>query len=346
MAILDVTVMGAGIFGLSVAWACQKRGATVRVVDPFRPGAGASGGTVGALAPHTPENWNSKKQFQFESLMMAEHFWPEIDAVSGLSSGYGRAGRLQPLADDAAVALARTREVSARDLWQGRAEWRVVAGGGDRWAPDTPTGYLVHDTLTARLHPRAAIESLAAALKVKGVEFRHDSAPHEGRVVWATGYQGLIDLSRELSVLVGTGVKGQSALLALDARDVPQIFADGIHIVPHADGTVGVGSTTERAFDRADTTDAQLDAVIARAEAVMPVLRHAKVIERWAGVRPRAKSRAPILGEWPGRPGHYIANGGFKIGFGMAPKVADVMADLVLEGLNRVPDGFRVGDNL
>ena len=31
---VDVTVRGAGIFGLSVAWACALRGASVRVVDP------------------------------------------------------------------------------------------------------------------------------------------------------------------------------------------------------------------------------------------------------------------------------------------------------------------------
>jgi len=49
-----------------------------------------------------------------------------------------------------------------------------------------------------------------------------------------------------------------------------------------------------------------------------------------------------MLGPWPSRDGHYIANGGFKIGFGMAPKVAEVMADLVLEGVDRIPDGFRV----
>ena len=46
----DVTVRGAGVFGLSVAWACARRGAKVRVIDPFGPAAGASGGIVGALA--------------------------------------------------------------------------------------------------------------------------------------------------------------------------------------------------------------------------------------------------------------------------------------------------------
>ena len=73
----------------------------------------------------------------------------------------------------------------------------------------------------------------------------------------------------------------------------------------------------------------------------MPALRDAKVLARWAGVRPRASSRAPLLGAWPGRPGHFLANGGFKIGFGMAPKIAEVMADLVLDGQDTIPVAFR-----
>jgi glycine/D-amino acid oxidase-like deaminating enzyme len=48
------------------------------------------------------------------------------------------------------------------------------------------------------------------------------------------------------------------------------------------------------------------------------------------------------MGKWPGRPEHYVMNGGFKIGFGMAPKMAEVMADLVLEGREAIPDGFRL----
>jgi len=75
MASIDVTVFGAGAFGLSVAWCCARRGARVRVVDPGGVGAGASGGIVGALAPHVPEQWNEKKAFQLDSLLMADAFW-------------------------------------------------------------------------------------------------------------------------------------------------------------------------------------------------------------------------------------------------------------------------------
>jgi len=44
-----------------------------------------------------------------------------------------------------------------------------------------------------------------------------------------------------------------------------------------------------------------------------------------------------MLGNHPQRTGDFVANGGFKIGFGMAPKIADVMADLMLEGRDTIP---------
>ncbi|TNF21793.1 MAG: FAD-binding oxidoreductase [Rhodobacteraceae bacterium] len=337
----DVTVRGAGIFGLSVAWCCLRRGARVRVIDPFGPGAGASGGLVGAMAPHVPETWNAKKDFQFRSLIAAEDFWAEVQAAGGVGPGYLRSGRLQPLADARAVELARQREVSARELWQGKADWRVVdAAEFGAWAPRSPTGLLVQDTLSARLHPRHACAALVAACRAKGAEIEAEG-PERGAVVWATGVHDLEAMSRAAGRMLGTGVKGQAALLRLEARERPQLFADGLHIVPHGDGTVAVGSTSEREFDDPAGVDGLLDDVLGRAMAAFPVLRQAEVLARWAGVRPRARSRAPILGAHPLRPGAFIANGGFKIGFGMAPRVGEVMADLVLEGKDRIPGDFR-----
>jgi glycine/D-amino acid oxidase-like deaminating enzyme len=130
-------------------------------------------------------------------------------------------------------------------------------------------------------------------------------------------------------------------LLHFSADNLPQLFADTVHVVPHADGTVAVGSTSEREYDDPTGTDAQLDEVIERAMLAVPVLRGARVMERWAGVRPRVRSRSPMLGAHPLRAGEYIANGGFKIGFGMAPGVGRLMADLVLEGVDNIPVGFR-----
>ncbi|MBY5935367.1 FAD-binding oxidoreductase [Tateyamaria omphalii] len=345
MATADITVRGAGIFGLSIAWVLTQRGARVQVIDPHGLGAGASGGIVGALAPHVPENWNPKKQFQLESLLMAEAFWTEVEAAGGQSPGYARTGRCQPIADDAALVLAHQRSETAKDLWGDAATWTVRPIADPKWSATSPTGMEIFDTLSARAHPRQACQALAAALKTQGVDIQTEG-PDTDITLHATGVAGLDTLNAENPRMVGAGIKGQAALLDVSAPDAPQLFTDSLHIIPHADGTTAIGSTTEREYDDPASTDAQLDEIIARARTAVPALKDAKVIARWAGLRPRSRSRAPMLGPWPDRPGHFIANGGFKIGFGMAPKVAHTMADLILDGRDTIPNGFEVGASL
>ena len=345
MTMADVTVLGAGVFGLSVAWCCVERGARVRMVETRRPGAGASGGVLGALAPHTPDGWNAKKQFQFDALTAAPDFWARVEAASGIATGFGRIGRLQPLADARGVELARARADAAAATWRGEAAWRLVPARADGWAPASPAGWLVEDTLSARIRPADACRALAAAITARGGEIVAEAAPG-GVTVLATGHEGLATLSAELGQPVGAGVKGQAMLLAHEARDRPQVFAEGLHIVPHDDGTVAIGSTSERDWDDPAATDDQIEALHARAVAICPALADAPVLRRWAGVRPRARSRAPMLGPHPRRAGVYIANGGFKIGLGLAPEVGAVMADLVLDGRDRIPPEFTVETNL
>lgn len=343
---VDVTIRGAGVFGLSIAWECLGRGASVRVVDPNGVGKGASGGVVGALAPHVPENWNDKKAFQFDSLIAAEEFWRAVAEAGGASPGYARSGRLQPVVDERGLELARRREGTAAELWQGKATWQVIRAeeAGD-WAPYSPTGWLIRDDLTARMHPRSAGQALARAIAAKGGEIVEEAAD-EGKVIWAAGVWDLERISMALGRVVGNGVKGQGAVLEFDARDMPQIYANAVHVVPHENGTVAIGSTSERDYDEPTSVDGQLDEVLERAYAAVPTLREALVIERWAGLRPRAKSRAPMLGTHPVCDGQFIANGGFKIGFGMGPGVARVMADLVLDGCDGIPEGFRADASL
>lgn len=328
----SVSVIGGGIFGLSCAFALARRGARVRVFEAARVGAGASGGHVGALAPHAPDGWNAKKQFQLESLLMAGDFWAEVARLGGRDPLFARTGRIQPVADADALAA---RIDASRARWPEGMEMRLTEAP-EGLVPDSPSGVWLVDGLTARIAPRAALPALMAALGVLGVEVveGREHAP-EGLTLWATGAAGLEDLG------IGRGIRGQSALLAHDARGAAQVFADGLHIVPHGDGTVAVGSTTENDPPHGPP-DALALGLVEKARAICPALADAPVIDTWAGMRPRARTRAPVLGAWPGYPGHFVANGGFKIGFGIAPKVAEVMADLILEGRDAIPEGFRL----
>ncbi|MDO5647715.1 FAD-binding oxidoreductase [Paracoccus sp. (in: a-proteobacteria)] len=333
-------VAGGGVLGLACAWALIRRGAEVQVVERDRIGAGSSGGHVGALAPHAPDTWNIKKALQLDSLLAAPDFWAGVEQAGGVASGYGRTGRLQPVPDRATADRLADRIAGAARHWPEGLGMALIRDPDTPLAPDSPTGLWLHDDLTARLNPRAALRALTAAIRAEGGTITEQHIP-DTATLWATGTDGLHDLTRDLGRKIGQGVKGQSLLLDYAAPHSPQIFADGIHIVPHADGTTAVGSTSENSYAHTDPDD-QLDDLLTRARAICPALNNAPVIDRWAGIRPRAQSRAPLIGAWPGRPGQFVANGGFKIGFGMAPIIADMMADLILTGTDRIPDMFRL----
>ncbi|AUH33801.1 FAD-dependent oxidoreductase [Paracoccus tegillarcae] len=332
----SVTVMGGGIFGLACAWEMTRRGAHVRVIEARHIGAGASGGHVGALAPHAPDNWNDKKAFQLDSLLMAPDFWAEVEQASGLPSGYRRTGRLQPVTNAPAL---QTRIDAATSRWPEPIGMRLL---GDPQSPLARPGCWLQDDLTARLNPKSALTALAGAIRARGGEvIEGQTATPTGPTLWATGIDGLDALNDSAGRSIGKGVKGQSALLDFALPDSPQIFTDGLYIVPHDDGTTAIGSTSENEFTH-DRPDDQLTDLIARARGLCPALADAPVIDRWAGIRPRARSRAPLLGAWPGRTDQYVANGGFKIGFGMAPKIAAIIADLILDGKDTIPQDFRL----
>ena len=342
MSQVDVEIFGGGIFGLAIAWSCIRLGASVRVIEKRRIGSGASGGPVGALAPHVPDNWNPKKQFQFEALLLADSWWAAVAEAAEMDPGYARIGRLQPLpAGERSLDLAMERRRSAAVNWQDKAHWNVVDAGRS-WFSRPEHGKFVHDTLSARINPVRALRCIVLALSRHGCEILEGETESQGSRcrVWTTGFEGLLELSKNAGRTVGGGEKGQAMLLDFNAGDVPQIFGDGIHVVPHADGTTAVGSTSERDFDDPTATDGKLDQLHAAVVRMVPEMEGARVIARWAGIRPRAASRAPLLGHHPFRRGDFIANGGYKIGLGIAPLVGNVMAELVLEGRSRIPGEF------
>ena len=341
----DVEIFGAGIFGLAIAFACARRGATVRVIEKRSVGCGASGGYVGALAPHAPDPWNEKKQFQLESLIEAEEFWKDVENCGGENPGYRRNGRLQPLATERAIRRARVYSEKAAENWRNRAEWNLVEMSNcGTWSPDSPTGWLVYDSLSASIHPRRSLFALASAIRNLSGEIIEGQTEGFGAksTILATGWEGLATLEDEFGIPVGCGEKGQAALLKFCARNQPQIYADGLYVVPHDDGTVGIGSTSERSYALANATDERLEFLLRLAVQALPCLKDAAVVGRWASIRPRALSRSPLLGRHPRRESVYLANGGFKIGFGIAPGVARAMADLVLDGTDKIPRSFSL----
>jgi glycine/D-amino acid oxidase-like deaminating enzyme len=350
---MQVIVVGAGIWGLACAFACARRGDSVTVYDAGQVGSGASGGIVGALAPHAPDQWDATKHFQFEALDTAPAFWKDVDTTSGIQSGYGRIGRLQPLLNEKAVALAELRTESALSLWQGRYFWNIEDRPDKMAKAAAPFG-VVRDTLSARINPASAMTSLAGACRAFGVTILEDHPVTEltdqgvsgpwGRttadaVIVSAGVVGFELIAPFTPLHPGSGVKGQAALLDINLKTHTQIFADGVYIIPHTDGSVAVGSTSEKTW-HIEGTDERLDTIITKAGNILPILKDVKVIQRWSGIRPKARRRHPMVGPVPNLKGVYSALGPFKIGFGLSHKIGEAVANQIHGDPIEIPDRF------
>lgn len=371
---IDLLIVGGGIMGLWAAVHAERRGISTLLVDAARFGSGASGGLLGALMPHMPDRWSEKKQFQFDALVLLEAEIAAIEAETGLSAGYRRSGRLIPLPKPHLRKIALGHSEDAEAHWRAgerRFHWHVLdRPPGEGWI-DSSAGEsgFVHDTLAARVAPRSLVAALEAFLRgarhVRVLENKEiaDLDPARGtasidggtiafgRCILAAGYRSFPFLEKLTPGRkpLGQAVKGQAALLAADIDPaLPTIFRDGLYVVAHKGGHVAVGSTSENSFADPFSTDEQLDALIEAARDMVPALRDAPVIERWAGLRPKAIDRDPMVGAHPENHNLIALTGGFKVSFGLAHRLAEaaicIASDANAEFL--LPESFAISNHI
>ncbi|MDH4442292.1 MAG: FAD-dependent oxidoreductase [Rhizobium sp.] len=372
----DVLIAGGGIMGLWAALEADRAGLTTLLVDGGPLGGGASGGLLGALMPHMPDRWTDKKQLQFDALLSLEHEIEVMEAETGLSAGYRRAGRLIPLPKPHLRVIAERHSAEAESNWtqQGvRFAWDVLdhSPHGDFWpALNVSAAGLVSDTFAARVSPRGLIAMLVARLRqsprvtlcegvaVTAIDAKGSRAALSdgrsvgfGHLVVAAGHSSFPLLSSLGPAPVrplGQAVKGQAALLAapLVAPDLPLLYLDGLYIVPHEGGRVAIGSTSEDRFDAPFTTDHQLDDLVQRAVRLAPALADAHVIERWAGLRPKAIDRDPMVGPYPQAEGVIALTGGFKVSFGLAHVLARAAIAPIVGHPASLPESFSTAHHV
>lgn len=369
----DLLIIGGGVMGLWAAIMAARAGLRTTLVEKDRPGAGSSGGLLGALMPHTPDRWNPKKQFQFEALISLEDEIAALEAETGLKAGYRRCGRLIPLPKDHLRDIALRNAADAERNWQrdGRDfRWSLLdAPPVSGWPGGGAAAYgAVFENLAGRVSPRLLLKALEEAAVasgrvslVKGEVVKID--PVRARAVLkngeavsfshailaaGTGSFPLLDALLDAPVKTGAGVKGQAALFRASVDpSLPVIYRDGLYVVPHEDGSVAVGSTSEYEFDDPSGTDAKLDRLIESARALVPQLAEAPVVERWAGLRPRAIGREPMVGALPASPRLIALTGGFKISFGVAHLLAKAaVAAIIGRGAIVLPPSFRTDTHL
>lgn len=369
----DVVIIGAGVVGLWCALKAKQRGLSAVVVEKGRIGQGASGGILGALMPHRPVNWTDTQAFQLEALLSLETEVAQLEAATGLSCGYNRCGRVMPVDSDAFLVEHEQWQAGSTKIWpvaspSGKpVSWGILRSAPDPAWPALKPAFMAYsfDTLSARINPRKLLKALAASVQpevivVENCPVATISGDGEvlladgirlspGRIIVAAGHESFGLLQPALQCELGWGVKGQAVLLRPQDRsfdDMPIIYSGGIYVIAHDDGLVAVGSTSQRNFTNISVDEAVSQKLVQRAADLCPGLAGASIVEQWAGIRPRAAGRDPVVGALPDARNIIVASGGFKITLGIAHKMADAALDFVMDIACDLPRSFAVEEHV
>lgn len=366
----DILIVGGGIVGLWCAVKAMQQGLSTSLYEQNIIGSGASGGFLGALMPHQPIKWNEKKQFQLRALIELETEIQKIESATGLTCGYRRCGRLIPIRNEEKLRQSLTYQEAAQTNWPDtsetgtRLDWNILDKIPDpNWLNSARAPLACdYDTLSAKVNPRAllgCLKKLASAkadiyenspvadVQINGdVKLQDGTRIQAGKVIVAAGYESFDLLQPLTRKPLGKGVKGQAVLLQPEHKvstASPIIYDGGTYIIAHEDGHVAVGSTSENEFqDPTQTDDDAIEGLIAKATRLCPALADASVIERWAGVRPKAIGRDPIVGNVPDSSSRVIvASGGFKISLGIAHKLAEAAIASSHNSTTELPESFH-----
>lgn len=313
-----VTILGAGVLGLSIAAELAARDIPVQIVDPNGgPGPhGCSWWAGGMLAPYCEEE--SAEPAVVRLGLDASRWWAERGAV------------IHPTGT---LVLALSRDHTELDRFARRTRAHDPVSAAEIAALEPELENRVRRGLfyasESHLTPRQALGALRDGLAAKGVTIRTEApATVTGLTVDARGLaarDALPDLR---------GVRGE--MLVVRCPEValtrtirllhPRI---PLYIVPRGEGVYMLGATMLESGAKTRVTARAAVEMLSAAYALHPAFAEAEILELGADARPAFPDNLPRLR----RRGRMLyANGLYRHGYLLAPAVARMAADHIETG--------------
>ena len=364
MTTADVVIVGGGIVGSSIAYHLTAAGCrNVLVVErETQQGKGSTGKSMGGVRAQfsTPVN--------IQMSLYAIPFYASFDERLGHPAGYRPQGYLFCATSEKHMAYLRANY--EKQISFGLKDVRIVSGGEIRTMfPQLRGDDIVGGSFCATdgfVDPYSAMigfmtwagEHGAALWKhasvtairrdARGVtEVETSRGPVATRVVvncagpWAAAVAKMVDVDLPVEplrrMLVPTEPFDQfphSAPMIID-------MSNGFHFRPESLGfLLAWNDPEETPGEKTEFEPSFIEKILTRAADRVPCFENLAVNPKraWAGLYEMTPDHHPILGEVPGRPGFYCANGFSGHGVMHAPATGKILSDLILTGKTDVID--------
>nr|WP_137389335.1 glycine oxidase ThiO [Rhodoligotrophos defluvii] len=316
-----IAVIGAGVAGLTTAWALARRGAEVTVFEQAAElgAASCSRYAGGMLAP-----WCERESTDELVATLGQEalpFWQEI-CTDTVANG--------------TLVLAQRRDAAELDRFARRTRAYDVLDSSAIAALEPALADRFHRGLffpgEGHTDPRRALQALAARLREMGVQIvlRTDGLVHGTEGDLTVDCRGLAARDQLPDL---RGVKGEMLLLRCPDVELerpvrllhPRI---PFYVVPRGDGIYMVGATMIESDDRRRITARSMVELLNSAHALHPAFAEAEIIEIGTDARPAFPDNLPRIR----RNGRTVfVNGLYRHGFLLSPSLSRMAAAVVLD---------------
>ncbi len=317
----NIAIIGAGIMGLTNAYALQRAGHEVTIYDPEGfPARNASLIAGGMLAPyseieHMPHEW---VQAGLDSIAT----WKEIIKILPQPVDFAQNGSLFIAHDEDRYVLERFGAHLSDNKACYRVDHKRISELEPMLAPKFSDGLFLEEE--AHIYPLHAMEALCTYLKQKGVSLIEDWIDPE---TIRSDFDWLIDCrgyGAEQSDKNLRGIKGELLIVRNQefklSRPVRLMHPRyPLYIVPRPDHHFMIGATMIESADGEHVSLRSGLELMSALYSLHPSFGEAQIIELCAGIRP---SYADNLPQMSIRENIISCNGLFRHGFLLSPFIA------------------------
>ncbi len=351
----DVVIIGGGVIGLAIARALALRGVRdVCLLERASLGSEASSAAAGMLVPQAESD--GKDEF-FDFACRSRDLYPAFAAAlreeTGVDIELDTTGTLYLALNEHDQA-----EIEQRYEWQSGAGLAVElldAAAARELEPcisESTSGALLFPK-DVQVENRRLLSALANSVKKLGVttltETGVESLITEGnRLIGVQTTRGVLSCTTAV-IAAGTWssfiqhpgtnpsiqpVRGQ--MVCLEAK--PQvtrhvIYSPRGYIVPRQDGRLLAGSTSERVGFAKSVTAGGVSTILRNAQEISPAISSLRIVDTWAGLRPRAADGLPVLGPCVEIDGLFYATGHYRNGILLTPITAELISEAIVAGV-------------
>ena len=318
----EVTILGAGVMGLCVASELISRGCEIKIIDPKGP-----------PGPHACSWWAGGMLAPDCEGEIAESLIVRLGRQS--ASWWSDHGA--DVIQNGSIVVAFDRDKNELTRFAKRTENHSMLNRDQLFALEPYLGdrfsRALHMTHEAYIDPRQALKALCLKFKDAGLEIVTEGTPL-GHVIDCRGLYAndtLTDLR---------GVKGEMITLKTAeicfSRPVRLLHPRfPLYIVPRAEGLFMLGATQIESSNRDRASVRSVMELLNAAYALHPAFAEAEIVEIGVDARPAFPDNLPRIYQKNSR---IFVNGLFRHGYLLAPAMARMTAELILDG--KTPEVF------